>query len=189
MRIYKTTFGPQIRCTSPKSDGLTPFCKLFSYISLISCPTHSPFWNFRILKFRQKASALKLWTLNVFKLFSQFLDFFYFSDEWRIPCWLTNFFNVHFNGLLRVILFLAAIDSRNHWKVPSLGILVFESLCRWFVHLRSNHALNQSSRWLIAVKYQNMKRKVSIIKEKKSLISGNFTMAPSRGLLLCNEIR
>ena len=33
------------------------------------------------------------------------------------------------------------LDSRNHWKLPYLGTLVFENLRRWFVHLRSKDHL------------------------------------------------
>ena len=30
--------------------------------------------------------------------------------------------------------FLVKTDLRNHWKLPSLGALVFEALCQWLIY-------------------------------------------------------
>ena len=46
----------------------------------------------------------------------------------------------------------SSIDSRNHWKLPTFGTLVFSVLCRRYVHLRSNYASIPSFRWRIASK-------------------------------------
>ena len=57
------------------------------------------------------------------------------------------------------------IDSRNHWKPPSLGTWVFEALFECFEHFRPNNSWNQSFSWRRAGNYKKNTGKVYIFNE------------------------
>ena len=98
----------------------------------------------------------------------------------RITLWHLPYLDVHSNqlkgkSLTKLLIFLCkckqqwSIDSRNHWKLPSLGTLAFQGLKADYLFiaglempLKADHL---GVPHCIARKYPNITRKVYIVKE------------------------